>query len=41
MEILVPHLNNPSGEAIFRSNKIMQENETMKLQNEEIILKNT
>ena len=39
MEILVPHLDNPSGEALFRSNNIMQENETIKLQNEEVMLK--
>ena len=41
MEILVPYLNNPSSEeAIFGSNKIKEEHETMKLQNEEVMLKN-
>ena len=32
------YLNNPSGEAIFGSNKIKEEHETMKLQSEEIRL---
>ena len=41
LEILVPQLNNPSEEAIFGSNKIKEENETMTLQNEEVMLKNT
>ena len=39
--MLVPYLNNPSEEAIFLSNKIKQEHETMTLQNEEAMLKNT
>ena len=33
---MVPHLNNPSEEAIFGNNKIKEEHETMKLQNEEV-----
>ena len=33
-EILVPYLNNSSEETIFGSNKIKEEHETMKLQNE-------
>ena len=41
MEIQLPHLNNPSKEAIFESNKIKEGHETMTLQNEEVILKNT
>ena len=41
LEILVPHLNNPSEEVIFESNKIKEEHKTMKLQNEEVMLKNT
>ena len=40
LEILVPYLNNPSEEAIFGSNKIKEEHEAMKLQNEEVMLKN-
>ena len=40
MEILVPYLNNPSEESMFGSNKIKAQNETMKLPNEEVILKN-
>ena len=39
--MLVPYLNNPSEEAIFLSNKIKKEHETMTLQNEEAMLKNT
>ena len=40
--MLVPYLNNPSAEeAQFRSNKIKEEHETMTLQNEEVMLKNT
>ena len=39
LETLVPYLNNPSEEAIFRSSKIKEEHETMKLQNEEVMLK--
>ena len=38
LEILVPYLNNPSQETIFRSDKIKEQHETMKLQNEEIML---
>ena len=33
-EILVPYLNNSSEETIFGSNKIKEQHETMKLQNE-------
>ena len=40
LEVLVPYLNNPSEEAIFGSNKIKEEHETMKLQNEEVMPKN-
>ena len=40
LEVLVPYLNNPSEEAMFGSNKIKDEHETMKLQNEEVKLKN-
>ena len=39
LEILVPYLNNPSEEVIFGSNKIKEEHETMKLQNEEVMPK--
>ena len=41
LEILVPYLNNPSEEAIFGSNKSKEKNETMTLQNEDVMLKNT
>ena len=41
LEKLVPQLKNPTEEAIFGSNTIKEENKTMKLQNEEIMLKNT
>ena len=41
LEILVKYLNNPSEETIFRIDKINEQHETMKLQNEEVILKNT
>ena len=41
LEILVSQLNNPSEEVIFGSNKLKEENETMTLQNEEVMLKNT
>ena len=34
------YLNNPSKETIFGSNKIKEQHETMKLQNEEAILRN-
>ena len=40
LEILVPCLNNPSEDVIFGSNKIKEEHETMKLQNEEVMFKN-
>ena len=40
-EILVPYLNNSSEETIFGSNKIKEQHETMKLQNEEVMLRNT
>ena len=39
--ILVPYLNNPSEETIFGSNKIKEQHGTMKLQNEEVMLRNT
>ena len=39
--MLVPYLNNPSEERIFGSNKIKEEHETVKLQNEEVMVKNT
>ena len=38
-EILVPYLNNSSEETIFGSNKIKEQHETMKLQNEVSSLK--
>ena len=42
LEILVQYLNNPSSEeAIFGSYKINEGGETMKLENEEVMLKNT
>ena len=41
LEILAPDLDNPSEEAIFESNQIKEHHETMKLQNEEVMLKNT
>ena len=38
----LPYLSNPSTEeALFGSNKIKEEHETMTLQNEEVMLKNT
>ena len=41
-EIMVPYLSNLSSEkAIFVSNQIKEQHETMKLQNEEATLKNT
>ena len=40
-EILLSCLDNLSEEAIFGSNQIMEQHETMKLQKEEITLKNT
>ena len=39
--MLVPYLINPSEEDFFGSNKIKEENETLKLLNEEVMLKNT
>ena len=46
LEILVAYLNNPSEETIFESNifgsnKIKEQDETRKLQNEEVMLGNT
>ena len=41
LKMLVPYLNNPSEETIFRSNKIKEQRESMKLQNNEVILRNT
>ena len=41
LEILVSYLNNPSEEAILESNKIKGGHETITLQNEEVMLKNT
>ena len=41
LEILVPYFNNPSEETIYGSNKIKEKHETMKLQNEEVMLRNT
>ena len=41
LEILVPKINNLSEEAIFGSNEIKKEHETLTLQNEEAMLKNT
>ena len=38
--MLVPYLNNSSEEAIFESNKIKEEYETMILQNKEVMFKN-
>ena len=35
LNVLVPHINNRPEGAIFRSSKIKEERETMKLQNEE------
>ena len=40
-EILVSYLNNPSEETISGSNKIKEQRKTMKLQNEEVTLRNT
>ena len=41
LEILVPYLNNTFEEAIFRSIKIQEKHETMKLQTEKFMLQNT
>ena len=38
LEILVAYLNNPSEEAILECNRIKEQHETMKLQNEEVML---
>ena len=38
LEILVPYLNNASQEAIYGSNKIKEEHETIKLQKGEVML---
>ena len=39
--MLVAYLNNPSGEAMFGSNRIKKKHETMKLQNEEVMFSET
>ena len=39
--ILLPCLDNHSEEAMFGSNQIQEQNETMKLPKEEVMLKNT
>ena len=39
--VLVPCLNNPFEETIFESNKTEEQRGTMKLQNEEVMLRNT
>ena len=41
LEMLVPYLDNLSEETILGSNKIKEQHETMKLQNEEVMLRNT
>ena len=41
LEELVPYLNNPFEETIFGNNKIKEQREIMKLQNEEVMLNNT
>ena len=41
LEILVPYLNNASEETIFGSNKIKEQYETIKLQNEKVMFRNT
>ena len=38
LEILVPYINNLSEETLFGRNKIKEQHETMKLQNEEVML---
>ena len=35
--MLVAYLNNPSEEALFESNRIKEQHEAMKLQNEEVM----
>ena len=37
LEMLVTYLNNPSKETIFGSNRIKEQHETVKLQNEEVM----
>ena len=39
LEILVLYSKNPSEEAVFESNRIKEQHDTMKLQNEEVMLK--
>ena len=39
LEILVRYINNLSEETLFGRNKIKEQHETMKLQNEEVMLK--
>ena len=41
LEILIAYLNNLSEETIFESNKIKEQHETVKLQNEKVMLRNT
>ena len=41
LEILLPCVDNPCEEAMFGSNQIKEQHETMKLRKEELILKNT
>ena len=38
MEMLVAYQKNPSEEAVFGSNKMKEQHETMKLQNEKVML---
>ena len=35
---MVPYLNNPAEESVLGSNNIKEQHETMKLQNEEVML---
>ena len=39
--ILVLYLNNPSEETVSGSNKIKEQHKTIKLQNEDVMLRNT
>ena len=39
LDMLVAYLNNPSEEAILGSNRIKKQHETMKPQNEEVMLR--
>ena len=39
--MLVPYLNDHSEETIVESNKIKEQHETMKLRNEEVMLRNS